>query len=135
MSPIISFITANLSNVPSNCLPERLQHHKSKVTCIISLFFSRKRVKSEMLSLFSINVKQNFLSLISRMTSEMNALTSRSRMKSEMRMPQDRDQEVKFPQKILKILEKQHSRRLLLDPNNYSHRGHSKPILPCFLVV
>ena len=34
-------------------------------------------------------------------------------MKSEMKMPRDRDREVKFPKKISRILEKQDSRRLL----------------------
>ena len=63
-------------------------------TCIIHSFFSRKRVKSEMLSLFSRNKKWNE-----------NALTLR--MKSEMKMPPDRDQEEKLQ------FEKRDSRRLL----------------------
>ena len=37
----------------------------------------------------------------------------KSRMKSEMKMPRDRDRKVKFQKNISRILEKQDSRRLL----------------------
>ena len=105
-------------NVPNNCL-----YHCKFVKCALKLlawkdatpqkqsymhnFTPFLEKKSEIWNAFTLfdkwKVKQNFLSLILRMTSEMNALTSRSRMKSEMRMPQDRDQEVKFPKKSRKF--------------------------------
>ena len=50
-----------------------------------TLFSREKRVKFEMLSLFPRNEKWN-----------QNALKSRSRVKSEMKMPRDRDREVKL---------------------------------------
>ena len=81
-------------------------------TCIIHSFFSRKRVKSERLSLFSRNEKWNYFSFhsfrewkvkwkcleieIENEKWNEKALKSRSRVKSEMKMPRDRDREVIF---------------------------------------
>ena len=63
-------------------------------------FFSRKRVKSVMLSLFSRNEKWILFpfTLFENEKWNENELRSRSRVKSEMKMPRDRDQEVKCQQ-------------------------------------
>ena len=67
---------------------------KCKVSCIISLIFLQK--KSKIWNSFTLfeNEKWNE-----------NALRSRSRVKSEMKMPRDRDREVKFLENSREILE------------------------------
>ena len=66
-------------------------------TCIIHSFFSRKRVKSEMLSLFSRNEKWICFSFHSfrEWKVKWKCLEIEIESESEMKMPRDRDREVK----------------------------------------
>ena len=79
------------SNVPNNCL-----YHCKFVKCALKLLAWKDATPQKQ------SYMHNFTPFLEK-KSEMNALTSRSRMKSEMRMPQDRDQEVKFPKKSRKF--------------------------------
>ena len=99
-------------------------------TCIIHSFFSRKRVKSEMLSLFSRNEKWICFSFhsfrewkvkwkcleIEIESEKWNENASRSRSRSEI------------GKKFSRILEKRDSRRLLLE------RHHFNLCLSCLLI-